>query len=491
MKALNEVSRAMSPQSISAALRLCVSALLLLLAACGGGGGTTQTTTQPAAIHTLAYVVTECRDAPGRFFERYKLVVRNGEHEPVTVAEIAEQSTTELGDGYCQLLGDKAFSNEIERGGFTRLGVSPDGSTVVFEETDELSTTFHDFLASEQKGIFALRADGTGLHRVGAPTGVPPYAPNLEFVFDAIAFSPDGRLIALTDKGPGPSGEDAGQIIIIDLATGARNQITHLPPITSSDRYPAIFGPIFLDLQTIAFFTSTGPTDFIANRVKVDGSEFEMLPVTAPPGAHFVPQFAITGNRLSAFPAVVPGHPSGPPLFVYPANHFELFSLEGPNFLQFTNFQRYDTAVNGALIDPDARRVFFAASADPLGTNPNENCQLFSIDRNGADLRQLTNIPISHRSLCGCTCPATAYGCGIPALRAQDALTSTLVFSDVCDIFGTTGTGQIFAVRPDGSGSRALTNLRGIFTDADGAVHVELPIPFAYGPYVPGGTNLP
>jgi hypothetical protein len=35
-------------------------------------------------------------------------------------------------------------------------------------------------------------------------------------------------------------------------------------------------------------------------------------------------------------------------------------------------------------------------------------------------------------------------------------------------------------MRPDGSGLRQLTNARGMTTDPDGTVHVEVPTPFAY-----------
>jgi hypothetical protein len=35
-------------------------------------------------------------------------------------------------------------------------------------------------------------------------------------------------------------------------------------------------------------------------------------------------------------------------------------------------------------------------------------------------------------------------------------------------------------MRPDGSGLRQLTNARGMTTDPDGTVHVEIAGPFAY-----------
>ena len=41
-------------------------------------------------------------------------------------------------------------------------------------------------------------------------------------------------------------------------------------------------------------------------------------------------------------------------------------------------------------------------------------------------------------------------------------------------------------MRPDGTGLRQLTNARGMTTDPDGTVHVELPGPFAYAHRGPG-----
>ena len=64
---------------------------------------------------------------------------------------------------------------------------------------------------------------------------------------------------------------------------------------------------------------------------------------------------------------------------------------------------------------------------------------------------------------------------------AADPVTGTLVFESSCDPFGTNPFGQaLFAMRPDGTGLRQLTTLRGMTTDPDGTVHVEMPGPFAY-----------
>jgi len=59
--------------------------------------------------------------------------------------------------------------------------------------------------------------------------------------------------------------------------------------------------------------------------------------------------------------------------------------------------------------------------------------------------------------------------------------TGSIVFGSTCDPFDTNPTlaGQIFAMRPDGSGLRQLTFTRGIEAGADGSLHFELAGPFA------------
>lgn len=78
----------------------------------------------------------------------------------------------------------------------------------------------------------------------------------------------------------------------------------------------------------------------------------------------------------------------------------ELFVLNGRNLLQLTNFDRVDTVA--LFLSRDRRRAFFQASADPFGTNPTENCQLFSVDTLGSSMRQLTRFGQSERSSFGC-----------------------------------------------------------------------------------------
>ena len=72
--------------------------------------------------------------------------------------------------------------------------------------------------------------------------------------------------------------------------------------------------------------------------------------------------------------------------------------------------------------------------------------------------------------------------CGIDNIStAADQVTGTVLFSASCDPVGANPFGeQLFAMRPDGTGLRQLTNARGLTIDPDGTVHVELPGPFAY-----------
>jgi Tol biopolymer transport system component len=164
-------------------------------------------------------------------------------------------------------------------------------------------------------------------------------------------------------------------------------------------------------------------------------------------------------------------------VFTFPTTIFEVFLLDGKQLVQLTNFRRVDTG--RGFLSANGRRVFFTASADPLGANPSENCQLFSIDRVGAHLRQVTRFREVDRSVNGCS--NIPPGCNVP-VTTQDPVTRTVVFQSSCDPLGTTPNGgsQIFAMRPDGSRLRQLTDTRGVVMGTDGSLTAELPGPWGY-----------
>ena len=205
------------------------------------------------------------------------------------------------------------------------------------------------------------------------------------------------------------------------------------------------------------------------------------MPVIALPGGGVVPVFTIFGSRTRA--AVTVGYYPATPVDRFATGLpiiEEVFLLDGKDVLQLTNFRRSDTARAGRGGALAGQRVFFEASANPLRTNPGENCQVFSIDIRGGDLRQLTRLrDRGHPSGVGCF-TANPASCSIERISA-DQLTGAVAFTSSCDPVGKNPHGyQALSMRPDGSGLRQLTSARGVETDPDGAVHIELPGPFYF-----------
>jgi len=458
---------------------------LVALAACGGGGGGPL----PEGPTTLAYAVSECRQGKSAeaFLTRQVLYVRHGDGEPRPVMEFGEVGP-EL-NPFCKL----AFGQP--RLGFgspllwpvQRLGVSRDGALVVFEVTDDFSVFSQSQVPPAQKGIYVVQADGSGLRRLGpasrAPCFIGTYFPNCVFWS-----SPNGRTFTFTDLDSAlPQPDAPQQVFTLDVGTGKPFQVTHLPSATPPGQFPfALSAPSFLNAETIIFYSyANPPTQDHPNganpdgvlttfTVQTDGTGLEPVPVIALPGGGIIPNFTITSAEPVAGSEVVPGETpvNGPgtagdvvlEVFTYATNPSQV--------LQLTNFRRSDTFF--PHLTADLQRVVFLASADPLGSNPANHCEVFSIDRLGSDLRQLTNIgegPPAHCDHFGGSCSST--------LLRIDPMTGWVTFYSTCNPFGTNPYGgQIFTMRPDGSGLRQLTATRGMTTAADGTVTVELPGPW-------------
>jgi hypothetical protein len=156
----------------------------------------------------------------------------------------------------------------------------------------------------------------------------------------------------------------------------------------------------------------------------------------------------------------------------------QVFVFDGHNLLQLTAPSTgFDTAAQPVLA-ADGSRVFFLGASNHLGTNPAENCQVFSIDPLGADLRQLTRFGGSEHSPNGCNAPDLEPGCTIDTL-GENPGTGVLVYESSCDPLGENPSGsEIFAMRPDGGGLEQLTRTRG-YERGEGGVVVEMPGPFA------------
>ena len=456
---------------------------------------------KPATIRTLAYVMNECRtDAAGMQVGHQALRIRRGDRE-ITVMEFGPSMPAPDPMGLCRQYGQGGSGViAMVSGLFQRLGLSPDGSGVVFEvNPDARIIPVGNGPAPDLVGMFFVRSDGRGRRRLGPasrdrcfrisadPTGAFIFNVN---VAPAIPFSPNGRRIAFTDLGPGPGGEEAVQIVVLDLATGQRTQVTHLPSGPPHDTAPGTFltaYPRFIDDETVLFFTFVDPDgsnpthDFAAFTVRIDGSEFKRKPDDTPllgaPGGRVLPVFGVTQLATDIFTLRVPGTPVNPTAQADPIA--EVFVQDGKNILQLTNFRRVDTGT--PFLSVASRRAFFRASADPLGTNPSNTCQLFSVNTQGSGLRQVTrfNNPASLATKPACW-DSQLSACGLGAV-GQDPVTKAVVFRSSCDPLHANPSGdQVFAMRPDGLGLRQLTEAAGLTTDPDGSVHVELPGPVAY-----------
>lgn len=535
------------------------SVLLVALAGCGdddGGGAATPDPNEPAALGgTLAYVVSECRVEADQVLYRWDLRIQQGKGEPVTVVEyVAPPLAPEARVGAdlpltfpvtassgCVLRGTtRNGSGNVILGPFQLIAVSPDGSRVAFELTEDFfggsfdaclsqSCSPSGILTPEEEGIFIVRSDGSGLRRLGRASSVPSFNTNFTIgSFAGFRFSPDGRLLTFVDQGPGPDGESALQLWIQDVRSGARTQLTHLPPSRPSP-------PIgtsgtccarFVDNDTIRFEsnaiideprdgtdscvrTVTGSREPDARGVfTIKTSGNDLCEVFSPPIPSEAPQlietYVIAGDQPDVTALFLTGAPERPitcpsSLAVFPDllselaknSRAEVFYSDGVNLLQLTNFRRQLTGgVSGTVLSEDGATVFFNTAANPFGTNPSENCQLFSISVTGSDLRQLTNFSEVELSTSDCLGGPPGCGCYVGEFY-QDPITDTVLFWSSCDPpMGTNPNGgQIFAIRPDGSGLRQLTNARGAVTEPDGTFVAELVGPYAYSSRRPGGLR--
>jgi hypothetical protein len=458
---------------------------------CVDGCRTRSTCTAPgAAIRTLAYVVTECTSDRSRPEEvstfAQKFVVRRGNCDPATIKEFRVGTIPD--PGICRLFGTGRVGLGSVRGGvFQRSGVFPDGSAAVFEVTDEFSfyPAITPELAEIEKGIFFVRADGSDLRRLGDATHAPTF--KLGSINESqFGISPDQTTIAFSDMGPGADGIPALQIFTMDVVSGTRRQLTRLTGRYSTNPIPEAGFPTFIDNRTIVFEVLSDSSDPGSGQtslsVRTDGSDLHPLSgsLISISGANVVPRFDVTRGGTHVAHVAFPGEPLDPYL-LDPTHYREIFAFEGQRALQLTNFHEFGTHLPAL----GRGRAFFLSSANPLGQNPGRICQLFSVDLLGGHLRQLTTFQDPNRPLAGCFYVQEG-ACTLSSGVLVDPVTSTVVFTANCDPFGTNPFGdQIYAMRPDGTGLRQLTSMRGMQELPDGKVLVELVGPASYSAPAP------
>jgi hypothetical protein len=295
------------------------------------------------------------------------------------------------------------------------------------------------------------------------------------------SFSPNGRFVAFTDRGPGPDGIEAAQIVVMRLPQGERTQVTRF--IASHQGNP--MGPdvyaLFLDDDTLGVYGyGQGGSDYFT--VRPNGED--LRPIDVPDlgigGGTIVSGFQVAGTFGTTVAVQFGDMEATDPV---PGKANELLLYAGPHrLLQLTRFQRSDTQAGPSLNTGD--RVFFLASENRHDMNPMNACQLFSIDRLGGHLRQVTRFASPARSTTGCiggSDDPREWRVAQTAPPWFDPRARTLVFDGTADPYGLHPVGlQVFAARRNGSGLRQLTNYRGMEgSAAAGTLSVELPGPIA------------
>jgi hypothetical protein len=470
------------PVAIRGPLPLVV--FLFAIAACGGDGER-----GPPPSGTVAYIVTACQQTGAQMTLQQEVRILRGETEAVTAMSVGPLGP--FPSLACAFRGSQRLWFYPQYGPLQRFGITPDGSGVVFELTDEFVREGHGLLPPDQRGIYYMPADGSDLRRLGPASRSPGafYSPGgiswVDFVFE---FHPSGRAFTYTDRGPDEAGHEAAQVFVQGLTPGEPSrQVTRLPALNLTGQWPEMRSPSFIDPQTILFERFTEPaTEGPLLTVGVDGTDLREVPRVALPGGQVIPVFSIIGADWIALRADMAGEPVKPHGDLHIS---EAFVTDGTNVVQLTKFGRVDTCLGSSpFYSGRDRRVYFTVSADPFGTNPSQNCQIFSIEPVSRDLRQLTFFRESAAAPNGCIGDRRPNGCRIdfsgPCHPSQNPHTGTIFFWSSCDPFGQNRNGyQLFAMHPDGSGLRQLTNAVGAVRGADHTYEVETVDAFWSAPY--------
>jgi hypothetical protein len=436
---------------------------------------------------TLAYVVSTCRVVPGgKQLGAQELRIHRSGCDPVTVLRVANAEPAADSLGLCAILGtNHQGTSSPVAGVFHRIGVTRDGRAVVFEINNAFQLIGRLPLAAEEQGFFYVRADGTGLRHLGPPSRDPTY--RIFFIPDgasaAVAtqlhFSSDHRRVAFTDLAPGPDGVETEQIFTLELATGERRQVTHL---TAGEPPPpgrrTIDPPSFLTPRIIDFTHNVGDRSE-PQQIDIDGTNLRRPELPDGPslggGGEVVQVIRRSRRDYGIFGVRFPGQAANDPS----AMPTELFrNISNRHALQLTNFGHSDTgAFGGRHAD-----LLFYTSADPLGENRFNTCQLFRISPLATGLRQLTHFDEGRPSREGCDITVRP-GCGLLGVNQFSHSQRAITFFSDCNPLGTNPDGaQVFAMRWNGARMRQLTHTRGVTLAPDGSVlEVEIPGPVARG----------
>ena len=243
------------------------------------------------------------------------------------------------------------------------------------------------------------------------------------------------------------------QVFRFDAVTGAGEKLTDFLPGT------AAFVSVSDDGQWIAF---TSPADLVGRNhdmspelyvMKADGSEIRQLTDDPAPNAGSVTAVALAGGASRvAFVSNCDYLGENP-------DHLDqvfVVDLDGQNLRQLTHataamgIDSLAAGFGGVAISDDGERVAFATDADLLGQNPEGNREIFAVNADGTGLRQLTS--------------ATEGDSTAVQLSGNGQL---VVFQSNADLVGGNGDrhDEIFAVNWDGTGLRQVTDTNALVGD--------------------------
>ena len=187
---------------------------------------------------------------------------------------------------------------------------------------------------------------------------------------------------------------------------------------------------------------------FVINQVS-DTSDNPVTPFT---DENFTPSLSRDGKRL-AFVS------SADPVGSNPDGSFEIFAADlstaPPTISQLMDSADATTGSAFPVLSDDGSTIVFPSNADLLGTNADGNVELFSVNFDGTNLRQLT---FSSTGTNGPFVAASGTLLNLQGLTINGD-GSVIVFTSTAPLGGRTDTAQeLFAIAADGTNLRQLTS---------------------------------
>ena len=202
------------------------------------------------------------------------------------------------------------------------------------------------------------------------------------------------------------------------------------------------------DGQWITFISRANPTGQNADRsfelfvMKTDGTQVKRLTSDTTVNAGSVTLVAISGSGDKIFFVS-----SSDLLGTNPDRHQQIYSVnrDGTGLAELTALPG-EAYIDSLSVSDDGLRIAFSSNANPLSTNPEGNDEIFAVNGDGTGLRQLTS---------------ASTGASAAAVISGDG--STVAFESNAPLTGANPTVEIFAINWDGTGLRRLTTSTGPF----------------------------